>query len=71
MSQNWFIATTEMISSTEQRKGEQTNSTRIAAGIIVGLGCFAAVLTGGFFVGQTISEVLSMIQTIAPVEIDR
>ena len=71
MSQNWFIATTEMISSTEQQKREQTNSTRIAAGIIVGLGCFAAVLTGGFFVGQTISEVLSMIQTIAPVEIDR
>ena len=43
---------------------------RIAAGLILGLGCFAAVLTGGIFVGQTMGEALSTLQMIAPVEID-
>ena len=58
-----------MASSTE-RKVETTSSTRIAAGLILGLACFAAVLTGGIFVGQTIGEALSALQTIAPVEVD-
>ena len=58
-----------MASSTEQRKAETTSSTRIAAGLILGLGCFAAVLTGGIFVGQTIGEALSTLKTIAPVEV--
>ena len=58
-----------MASSTE-RKVETTGSTRIAAGLILGLACFAAVLTGGIFVGQTIGEALSVLQTIAPVEVD-
>ena len=58
-----------MPSSTEQPKGETLSSTRIAAGLILGLGCFAAVLTGGLFVGQTINEALSAVQTIAPDEI--
>lgn len=56
--------------STEQRRGETTSSTRIAAGIILGLACFAAVLTGGVFIGQTISEALSTVVMVAPVEID-
>ncbi|QNI61405.1 hypothetical protein SynTAK9802_01107 [Synechococcus sp. TAK9802] len=34
------------------------------------MACFAAVLTGGIFVGQTISEALSTLQTITPVEVD-
>ena len=59
-----------MASSTEQRKGATTSSTRIAAGIILGMGCFAAVLTGGVMVGQTIGEALSTVQMVAPVEID-
>ena len=59
-----------MASITEQRKGELTSSTRIAAGIIFGLGGFAAVLTGGIFVGQTIGEALSTVQMVAPFEID-
>ena len=59
-----------MTSSTKQRKEELTSSTRIADGIILGLGCFAAVLTGGLFVGQTIGEALSTLQTIAPIEVD-
>ena len=59
-----------MTSTTEQRKGELTSSTRIAAGVILGLCCFASVLTGGLFVGQTIGEALSTLQTIAPLEID-
>ena len=67
---NWFIAITQMASSTELRKGKLTNSTLVAAGIILGLGGFAAVLTGGIFVGQTISEALDTVQMVAPVEID-
>ena len=56
--------------SAEQRKTETTSFTRIAAGLILGLACFAAVLTGGIFVGQTIGEALSALQTIGPVEVD-
>ena len=59
-----------MASSTRQRTGEFTISTRIAGGIILGLGCFAAVLTGGVIVGQTIGEALSTVQIMDPVEID-
>ena len=59
-----------MASSTELRKGKLTSSTRIAAGIILELGALAAVLTGGIFVGQTISEALDTVQMVAPVEID-
>ena len=59
-----------MAFSTEQSKGEITSSTRIAVGLTLGLGCFAAVLTGGIFVGQTIGEGLNMLKTIAPVEVD-
>ena len=70
LSHNWFFAATQMASSTEQHKTETTSSTRIAAGLILGLACFAAVLTGGIFVGQTISEALSTLQTISPVQVD-
>tara|TARA_B100000524_G_scaffold304871_1_gene180010 strand:+ start:232 stop:384 length:153 start_codon:yes stop_codon:yes gene_type:complete len=50
-----------MASRTEQRKGELTSSTRIAAGIILWLGCFTAVLIGEVFVGQTIGDALSTV----------
>ena len=70
LSHNWYVAATQMASSTEQPKAETTSSTRIAAGLILGLACFAAVLTGGIFVGQTISEELSTLQTISPVQVD-
>ena len=70
LSHNWFVASPQMASSTEQRKAETMSSTRIAAGLILGLACFAAVLTGGIFVGQTLGEALSTLQTIAPVEVD-
>ena len=69
LSHNWFVAASQVGFSTEQRKAETTSSTRIAAGLILGVACFAAVLTGGIFVGQTISEALSLLQTIAPVEV--
>ena len=59
-----------MAYSTEQQTAKPTYSMRIAAGLILGLGCFAAVLTGGIFVGQTMREALSTLQMIAPVEID-
>ena len=59
-----------MASRTEQRKAETTSSIRIAAGLIDGLACFAAVLTGWIFIGQIIGEALSTLQTIAPVQVD-
>ena len=59
-----------MAASTEQHKAETTKSTRITAGLILGLACFTAVLTGGIFVGQTIGEALSTLQTIAPSQVD-
>ena len=70
LSHNWFAAATQMASSTEKRKTETTSSTRIAAGLILGMACFAAVLTGGIFVGQTVGDALSTLQTITPVEVD-
>ena len=70
LSHNWFVAASQVGFSTVQLKAETTSSTRIAAGLILGVACFAAVLTGGIFVGQTISEALSLLQTIAPVEVD-
>ena len=70
LSHNWFVAATQVGFSTEQRKAETTSSTRIAAGLFLGLACFAAVLTGGIFVGQTIGDALNTLQTIAPVEVD-
>ena len=70
LSNNWFVAATQMASSTEKSKTETTISTRIAAGLILGMACFAAVLTGGIFVGQTIGDALSTLQTITPVEVD-
>ena len=70
MSHNWFVAASQVGFSPEQRKAETTSSTRIAAGLILGMACFAAVLTGGIFVGQTIGEALSTLQTITPVEVD-
>ena len=70
LSHNWFVAASQVGFSTEQRKAETTSSTRIAVGLILGVACFAAVLTGGIFVGQTISEALSTLQTISPVQVD-
>ena len=70
LSHNWFVAAIQMASSTEQCNPETTSSTRIAAGLILGLACFAAVLTGGIFVGRTIGEALSMLETIAPLQVD-
>ena len=70
LSHNWFVAAIQVGFSTEQRNVETTSSTRIAAGLILGMACFAAVLTGGIFVGQTIGDALSTLQTIAPVQVD-
>ena len=70
MSHNWFVAAIHMGFSTEQRTAETTGSTRITAGLILGLACFAAVLTGGIFVGQTIDEALNTLQTLAPVHVN-
>ena len=70
LSHNRFVAANQVDFSTQQRKAETTSSTRIAAGLILGMACFAAVLTGGIFVGQTIGDALGTLQTIAPVEVD-
>ena len=70
LSHNWFVTASQVGFSTEQRDAETTSSTRIAAGLILGMACFAAVLTEGIFVGQTIGDALSTLQTIAPVEVE-
>ena len=70
LSHNWFVAATQMAYSTDKRKAETTSSNRTVAGLMLGLACFAAVLTGGIFVSQTIGEALSTLQTITPVEVD-
>ena len=70
LSHNWFVATTQMGFSTQQLKAETTSSILIAAGLILGLSCFTAVLTGGIFVGQSIGKALNTLQRIAPVEVD-
>ena len=70
LSHNWFVAASQVGFSTEQRKAETTSSTRIAAGLILGMACFAAVLPGGIFVGHTIGDALSTLQTISPVQVD-
>ena len=70
LSHNWFVAASQVGFSTEKRKAETTSSTRIAAGLILGMACFAAVLTGGIFVGQTIGEALSTLHIIDPVQMD-
>ena len=69
LSHNWFVAASQVGFSTEQRDAETMSSTRIAAGLILGMACFVAVLTGGIFVGQTIGDALSTLQTFAPVEV--
>ena len=70
MSHHWFVAATQMGFSTEQRTAETTGSTRITAGLILGLAFLAAVLIGGIFVGHTIGEALCRLQTVAPVQVD-
>ena len=55
--------------STQQRKAETTSSNCIATGLILGLAFYAGVLTGGIFVGQTIGDVLSTLQTIPSVQV--
>ena len=57
-----MVAATQMESSTEQPKAENASEARILAGLILGLGCFAAVLTGVILVGQNIGEALNTFQ---------
>ena len=59
MGHNWFVAATQMGFSIEHHKAETTRSTHIAVGLNLVLAYFAAVLTGGIFVGQTIGDALS------------
>ena len=59
-----------MISSTELRKGESSSPIRIAAGIICGVGCFAAVVSGSLLVGRTMDEMLRTVEMSTPAEID-
>ena len=54
---------------TEKRKPENSSSVHIATGLILELGCFAAVLTDGILVGQTMGDALITLQMIASVEV--
>ena len=70
LSHNWSVAATQMISSTELRKGESSSPIRIAAGIICGVGCFAAVVSGSLLVGRSMDEMLRTVEMSTPAEID-
>ena len=59
-----------MISRAEERNEQSCTNIRIAAGIIFGMICFAAVLTGGVFVGRTMGAMLRTLEMIAPSDID-
>ena len=59
-----------MESSTQQPKAETSSSASNAAGIMLGLGCFPAELTGGIFVMEPFGEALITLQMIASVEVE-
>ena len=54
----------------ELSKEKSSSSIRIAAGMIFGVGCFAAVVAGSLMVGRTVGEMLSTVEMITPAEID-
>ena len=65
-----LVASTREIASSLKAFLDTPVGNRIAAGLILAMACFAAVLTGGIFVGQTIGEALSTLHIIAPVQMD-
>ena len=59
-----------MLSSPGAHRTASTHNGRIAAGLLIGLGCFTAVVVGGVFIGQTFGDLLLMTEQVAPQQID-
>ena len=55
-----------MASSSRQPKVEGVELIRIVVAIVLGLGCFAAVITGGSFVGRSLSALLESVEVAPP-----
>ncbi len=55
-----------MASSSRQPNVEGAEVTRIVVAIVLGLGCLAAVITGGSFVGRSLSALLESVEVAPP-----
>ena len=66
MSQNRGLRLIVMATTSRQPKVEGTELTRIVVAILLGLGCFAAVVAGGSFVGQSLSALLQNMDVTPP-----
>ena len=55
-----------MATTSRQPKVEDAELTRIVAAILFGLGCFAAVIAGGSFVGHSLSSLLQTMEITPP-----
>ena len=55
-----------MASSSPQPKVEGVELIRIVVAMVLGLGCFAAVITGGSFVGRSLSALLESVEVRPP-----
>ncbi|MEC8441871.1 MAG: hypothetical protein VXZ59_06115 [Cyanobacteriota bacterium] len=56
--------------STVARPRARNHHGRIAAGLLIGLSCFTAVVVGGVFIGQSFSDMLLVTDLLATQEID-
>ena len=59
-----------MLSSPGAQRSDLNHHGRIVAGLLIGLGCFTAVVVGGVFIGQTFGDLLLMTEQVAPQQID-
>ena len=55
-----------MLSSPGAQRNAPNHHGRIAAGLLIGLGCFTAVVVGGVFIGQTLGDLLLISEQVAP-----
>ena len=55
-----------MATTSRQPKVERTELARIVVAILLGLGCFAAVITGGSSVGHSFSALIKNLEVSPP-----
>ena len=60
-----------MVTTSRQPTVEGAEITRIVVAILIGLGCFAAVITGGSFVGHSLSFLLQNVEVTSPESINK
>ena len=59
-----------MPSSLGGRRSAPHHHARIAAGLLIGLSCFTAVVAGGLFIGQSFGDMLVVTELLGPQDID-